>query len=439
MTDNSTETFKRLESEVRSYCRSFPTVFTTAEGAEMVDADGKKYIDFFGGAGALNYGHNHPVLREALVRYIESAGITHSLDLHSAAKRTFLETLEEVLLKPRNMDYKVMFPGPTGTNSVEMALKLARKVTGRTNVVSFTNGFHGMTLGALSVTGNAGKRGGAHLPLNNVSQMPFDGYFAGCKASTPTLDYFEHALDDYSSGLDKPAAVILETVQAEGGVNVASVPWLERLQKICSKHDILIIADDIQVGCGRTGPFFSFERAPGFQPDMITLSKSLSAYGTPLAVVLVRPDLDKFNPGEHNGTFRGHNLAFVTAAAALEHFWRDEAFSEATKKKAGIAWERFEAMAKKHEGMVCDHRGLGLIQGVEFRDPKHVDQVMHEAFQRGLIIESAGARGQVLKLLCPLVIEEEALEQGLDILEECFEEVARQAGDYTSGSTSATV
>ncbi|HJL19329.1 MAG TPA: diaminobutyrate--2-oxoglutarate transaminase [Sandaracinaceae bacterium LLY-WYZ-13_1] len=424
MTDNSIQTFERLESEVRSYCRAFPTVFTTAEGAELTDADGKKYIDFFGGAGALNYGHNHPALREALVDYIQSGGITHSLDMHSAAKRTFLERLEEVLLKPRDMTYKVMFPGPTGTNSVEMALKLARKVTGRHNVVSFTNGFHGMTLGALSVTGNAAKRAGAHLPLNNASQMPFDGYFSRCKASTPTLDYFEHALNDRSSGLDKPAAVILETVQAEGGVNVASVPWLERLGEICKQHEIMLIADDIQVGCGRTGPFFSFERAPAFSPDMICLSKSLSAYGTPLAVVLVRPELDRFNPGEHNGTFRGHNLAFVTATKALEQFWKDDEFSNATKRKGERAWKRFDELTKKHD-MCLEHRGLGMIQGVEFPSSDPVDAIMHEAFQRGLVIESAGSHGQVLKLLAPLVIEEDAIDKGMDILEEAFDAVAK--------------
>jgi len=434
MTQNDTQTFLDLESEVRSYCRSFPTVFRTSKGHELVDERGRTYIDFFAGAGALNYGHNDPVLKEALIAYLSKDGVTHSLDMHTSAKRDLLEKLNELILKPRDLAYRVMFPGPTGTNAVESALKIARKVTGRTNVVSFTNGFHGMTLGSLAVTGNAGKRAGAHLPLNGATAMPFDGYMG---EGVDTLDLFESSLRDSSSGLDKPAAVILETVQAEGGVNVASVPWLKRLQKVCRAHGILLIVDDIQVGCGRTGPFFSFDRA-GLEPDLVTLSKSLSGYGTPLSLVLIRPDLDQWRPGEHNGTFRGHNLAFVTAAKALEHYWSDDALKADVEKKAAYAKTRFTTMAARHPHLEIEHRGLGLIQGIAFRDQELAGRMSKEAFERGVIIECAGANDEVLKLLPPLVIPQPALARGMDVLEECLEVVAKQA-EVRASSSATTV
>ncbi len=236
-----------------------------------------------------------------------------------------------MILKPREMDYKVMFPGPTGTNAVEAALKLARKVTGRTNVIAFTNGFHGMTLGSLALTGNAGKRTGAGVSLTDTTHMPFCGYFG---MDTDTIEVLEGYLRDGSSGIEQPAAFVVETVQAEGGVNVASREWLGRLSALAKELGALLIVDDIQVGCGRTGPFFSFEPA-GISPDIICLSKSLSGYGLPLAVTLMKPEIDQFEPGEHNGTFRGHNPAFVTAAAALETYWTSNELSKQSQSRRG--------------------------------------------------------------------------------------------------------
>lgn len=425
---NDKTTFERLESAVRGYCRSFPTVFETARGHELIDERGRRYVDFFAGAGALNYGHNEPRLKAALVDYLTADGITHSLDLHTTAKRRFLDVLERRILAPRGLEYRVMFPGPTGTNAVESALKIARKVTGRTNVVSFTNGFHGMTLGSLAVTGNASKRRGAHVPLPHATAMPFCGYFGD---GVDTLDVFQQQLEDGSSGLDKPAAVIVETVQAEGGVNVASVPWLQRLSAICAAHDIVLVADDIQVGCGRTGPFFSFERA-GITPDVVTLSKSLSGYGTPLSVVLIRPDLDRWTPGEHNGTFRGHNLAFVTAAAAIETFWSDDALTRDVEHKAALAERRFEAMRAKHPAVITEHRGLGLIQGIVFAEPRLATAVSREAFARGVVMETAGPDDEVLKLLCPLTITPEALGAGLDVVAASLDAVLRRERERDS-------
>lgn len=405
-------TFEQYESEVRGYCRNFPAVFSSAKGAWMTDADGRRYLDFFCGAGVLNYGHNPDRIKQALLGYLMRDGITHTLDMYSEAKERFIDQFNEVILKPRGLHYKFQFPGPTGTNAVEAALKLARKVTGREQVVGFTNAFHGMTLGALAVTGNGFKRAGAGVPLSHTASLPFDGYMG---PDSDTLDYFEMMLNDDGSGLDLPAAVIIETVQAEGGVNVASIAWLKRLREITERHGIVLIVDDIQVGCGRTGKFFSFEEA-GIIPDIVTLSKSLSGYGLPLALVLIKPELDQWAPGEHNGTFRGHCPAFVTATAALS-FWKDEQLERAVFTKQAIIEKRL-AHIGTIEGAELTVRGRGMIQGIEFADPTLAGRISAACFERGLIVETAGIDDQVLKLLPSLTIEESELKLGLDIIED---------------------
>ena len=402
--------FNRLESEVRSYCRSFPTIFTKSQGATLYDEAGRQYIDFFAGAGALNYGHNNPILKNRLIEYLHRDGVVHSLDMFTDAKRDLLDAIESQILEPRGMDYRVMFPGPTGTNAVEAALKLARKVTGRANVIAFTNAFHGMTLGSLALTGNASKRAGAGVALNNTTHVPFCGYFG---VETDTIDVLTSYLSDGSSGIEDPAALIVETVQAEGGVNVASREWLIRLEKVARQFGALLIVDDIQVGCGRTGPFFSFETS-GISPDIICLSKSFSGYGLPLAVTLIKPEFDQWTPGEHNGTFRGHNPAFVTATAALETYWNDDALSQKVQSNAKQIRDALTAITDRVSGEV---RGRGMISGVEFSDKKFASRVSQAAFKRGLIVETSGPQNEVIKVLPPLTIDEPKLTQGLEILD----------------------
>ncbi len=408
MTTAELTIFESLESNVRGYCRAWPTLFDSAQGSWLRDAGGREYLDFFAGAGALNYGHNNPVLKEALLDYIARDGITHGLDMSTVAKRELLEAVEQILLEPRGLDYKVQFPGPTGANAVESALKLARKITGRTTILNFTNAFHGMTLGALSVTGNAAKRAGAGVPLVHVNPMPYDGYVDGVD-----FTWMERVLDDNSSGVDKPAAVIVETVQGEGGVNVARHEWLRALAGLCAARGILLIVDDVQMGCGRTGPFFSFETA-GITPDIVTLSKSISGYGMPLALVLMRRELDQWAPGEHNGTFRGNNPAFVTAKVSLEHFWTDRKLEESTGRKGERISESFRALADAHAGVST--RGRGLVQGLVFEDASQASKVCRVAFEKGLIVETSGAEDQVIKLLPPLTITDDELDHGLKII-----------------------
>jgi diaminobutyrate-2-oxoglutarate transaminase len=419
------QSFEELESEVRSYCRAWPTVFERAHGWTLIDEGGNEYLDFFAGAGVLNYGHNHPQLLDRLVGYLNGGGIVHGLDMATTAKRDFLEHFDRLILQPRGLAYRQQFPGPTGTNAVEAALKLARKVTGRPNVVGFTNAFHGMTLGALAVTGNAMKRGGAGVPLSLGSMMPFDGFFDD---GADTTEYLESYLNSGGSGLDLPAAVIVETVQAEGGINTASNQWLRSLEAVCRANGVLLIVDDIQVGCGRTGKFFSWEDA-GIEPDIVCLSKSLSGSGLPMALVLVKPELDIWEPGEHNGTFRGNNAAFVTATAALEIFWSDDRLTRAVEHKAGVLRAGLESVVREHPTLFRDVRGRGLIQGIGARSGQIADAVAKAAFERGLVIETAGADGEVVKFLPPLVVDDDVIAEALIVLGGAIEAVQNPTRD----------
>ncbi|WP_036499103.1 diaminobutyrate--2-oxoglutarate transaminase [Nocardia aobensis] len=416
-----TTVFETLESDVRGYCRVWPTVFDTARGAWLRDEQGRDYLDFFAGAGTLNYGHNNPILKAALLDYLSRDGLTHGLDMSTVAKRDLLEALRDLILVPRGFDYKIQFPGPTGANAVEAALKLARKITGRSTVVNFTNAFHGMTLGALAVTGNAAKRAGAGVPLPHVHPMPYDGYLGGADE----LAWIERMLDDTSSGVDKPAAVIVETVQGEGGVNIARAEWLRRLAEMVAARGILLIVDDVQMGCGRTGPFFSFETA-GITPDIVTLSKSIGGYGLPMALVLMKRELDQWAPGEHNGTFRGNNPAFVTARVALEEYWRDDRLELATLARGERVRAALARVADAVGGLST--RGRGLVHGLVFDDASEAGKVSRVAFEEGLLVETSGACDEVVKLLPPLTISDSELDHGLEILARAVDIVCGRRG-----------
>ncbi|KAB8137919.1 diaminobutyrate--2-oxoglutarate transaminase [Gracilibacillus oryzae] len=408
----------QYESVVRSYVRNFPTVFTKAKKHKMWDEDGKEYLDFFSGAGALNYGHNDDHMKQKLVDYIMNDGITHSLDMASTAKADFLQKFQDVILKPRDLDYKVMFPGPTGTNTVESALKLARKVTGRTDIISFTGGFHGMTIGSLSVTGNSMKRQGAGIPLQNTVTMAYDNY-----VDHDTLVYLERFLEDNGSGVAIPAAMIVETVQGEGGINAARFEWLRKVEEICRRWGILLIIDDVQAGIGRTGTFFSFEAA-GIQPDIVCLSKSLSGYGLPLAVTLIKPELDIWKPGEHNGTFRGNNHAFITATAALD-FWKDDSFEKEIHQKSEIMYSFLQKIVADYPEIKGEVRGRGFMVGIASEVEGLAEKVTAKCFEYGLIMETAGPNDEVFKLFPALNIPKEDLVKGLEIIEESVKNLVK--------------
>ncbi len=424
--------FEEMESEVRGYVRAFPAMFDTAKGAFLYDEQGNEYIDFFAGAGTLNYGHNNPLISDALIEYLQNDGIVHSLDKATVAKKQFLQKFRDTILSPRNLDYKVQFTGPTGTNAVETALKLARMVKRRSNIIAFTNAYHGLTMGSLAVTGNDFYRDESYGARNNADSVPFDGYFG---PDVNTIDYLHKILADGSSGVDLPAAIIVETVQGEGGINIASASWLRQLEALCHEFDILLIVDDIQMGNGRTGGFFSFEFA-GIKPDMVTVSKSIGG-GLPMALLLMRPELDQWQPGEHTGTFRGNNLAFIAATQALG-YWDNDDFADSIKYKGEIMRQELGKIVDKYSNYLeIKLRGRGMVWGLDFERSGFAAEVSHAAFENKLVIELAGAADNVVKFLPALIIEEDTLRQGMTIIERVIGELLAQKEVALKGDTAA--
>ena len=409
------EVFEKYESEVRSYCRVFTEVLDYAKESIIKDTNGKEYIDFFCGAGAVNYGHNNDYIKEKVIKYLQDDRIMHALDMSTKAKKDFIEYFEEEILKERNLNYKIQFPGPTGTNAIEAALKLARKVKKRNNIWCLMGCFHGMTLGSLALTSDKESRQGAGVSLENVTHIPAPYMFK----DLDTIDYMQTILDDDHSGIEKPAAIIIETVQAEGGIWVFEKDYLQRLRKLCDDNDILLIVDDVQVGNARTGTFFSFERA-NIVPDMVTLSKSIGGYGMPFALTLIKPELDIWAPGEHNGTFRGNQLAMVASKAGLE-FMKQNHIEEKVRQKGEIVKEFLEKEIKPINSNI-EIRGIGLIWGIETHNETIAKKISTDCFKSGLIVERAGRNNSVVKIMPPLTIDEETLLKGLNILKQNVEE-----------------
>ena len=412
----SRDIFMERESAARSYCRAFPHILSTASGSLVRDTEGREFIDFLAGAGTLNYGHNDPDMKAALLAYIGRDGITHGLDLHTGAKHDFLTAFAEVILEPRGLPHRVQFTGPTGTNAVEAALKLARRVTGRTNVIAFTNAFHGVSTGALAATASQYHQMGPAQGLHGVTRMPYDQYLGD---GTDTSDLLARMLADPSGGVAAPAAILLELVQGEGGLNVASAAWFRRIATLAAEHGALLIVDDCQAGCGRTGTFFSFE-GTGVVPDLIVLAKSLSGMGLPMSAVLIRPELDQWQPGEHNGTFRGNAHAFVTAEVAVRKFWSNGHLARDIGRRSTLVEAHLSEMAGMHPGL--RRKGRGLMQGLDVIDEELSSAVRRRCIERGLLIEASGARDEIIKVMAPLTTPDDLLERGLGIVREALAE-----------------
>ncbi|MGO1769181.1 MAG: aspartate aminotransferase family protein [Microbacterium sp.] len=415
-----TSPFEQWESEIRGYCRAYPTVFSHASGSRQVAEDGTSYIDFFAGAGVLNFGHNDPRMKRAMIAFLEADGVAHSLDTYTTTKRDFVTKFHDIILAPRGMDHRMQFMGPTGSNAVEAALKLARLVTGRREVVAFSHGFHGMTLGSLAATANEAFRRWAGVPLDNIVRLPNEFAAGGGRAA---LDAYRAALEDASSGLRPPAAFLVEAVQAEGGVWVHSREWLHAVQELAHDVGALFIIDDIQAGCGRTGSYFSFD-GMGLDPDVVTLAKGLGGYGTPIAMNLNKPEIDAhWSPGAHTGTFRGQGLSFVAGAVALDYFADDELMDGVRVKGARMA-DALERLASAHPGRGWEVRGVGMMQALDVADGAVASRIQAEAFADGLLVGPCGTAGRVVKLIPPLTTPDDDLDEGLAILERA---VARAA------------
>jgi diaminobutyrate-2-oxoglutarate transaminase len=406
--------FDDLESNVRFYCRKFPVVFDRAQGAELHTEDGRTFIDFFCGAGTLNYGHNNEVIKRRVVDYLVGDGVLHGLDMHTVAKREFLRTFARVVLDPRQLDYKVQFCGPTGTDAVEAALKLARKVTGRSGVVAFTGAYHGMSRGSLAVTGNRRARRAGGVAGGDVLFVPYED---GPLGPYDSIGLLERMFADTSSGFDLPAAVIVEPMQMEGGMYPASAQWLRDLRALTDRYGVLLVVDEIQAGCGRTGTFFCFEQA-GIVPDVVTLSKSVGGIGLPLSLTLFRRELDVWEPGEHTGTFRGNQLAFVAATAACE-LWQEPKF----RTDVAVAARRLDRFRAELGAAGVTTRGRGLALGIDLGragGAQRAERVQRRAFDGGVIVELCGRDDEVVKVLPPLVIPIPRLDRGLDVLRDAL-------------------
>ncbi|QFR02148.1 aminotransferase class III-fold pyridoxal phosphate-dependent enzyme [Streptomyces phaeolivaceus] len=389
--------FERHESNVRSYCRDFPVVFERAAGHHLWDTSGRRYVDLLCGAGSLNYGHNPPEIVERVMAYLTAGGPVQSLDLHTTAKADFLERFTTLILQPRGLgDHVVQFPGPAGTLAVEAALKLARRVTGRTQVIAFTGGFHGASLGALAATTSPLLRGAAGVPLTDVTILPY-----GDATEPDPFAALEHALGP-GAVTPPPAAILLETVQGEGGLHTAPRAWLARIRELADATGTLVIVDDIQAGCGRTGTFFSFEDAPELRPDLVCLSKSLSGMGLPMAALLIRREIDRWAPGEHNGTFRGHNLAFVAGSAALDH-WTDPHFTHHAGELAAAIRTSLVGIVDALPAGAAEVVGKGAMSGLRFPAAGTAERTREALFRAGVVAETSGS-GHVLKLLPPLTM-----------------------------------
>ncbi|WP_422461989.1 diaminobutyrate--2-oxoglutarate transaminase [Endozoicomonas sp. ALB115] len=418
--------FNNLESEVRSYCRSFPVIFSAANGAWLEDTEGSQYLDFFAGAGALNYGHNDPDMIAAVIKYLKNDGLLHSLDLHSTTKANFLHTFETLILQPRQLDYKVQFTAPTGSDAVEAAIKLARKSTGRSTIACFTGGYHGMSLGALSLTANPEKRGLAGISIPGIMRLPYENFLE--LSTLEQLNVIESMLTKPGAGSDLPAAFIIECVQGEGGLNAISKQWAQGVAQLAKEIGALLIVDDIQAGCGRTGNFFSFESL-GIKPDIVCLSKSLSGLGLPFSVNLVSRSQDCWSAGEHIGTFRGNNLAMVSATVALQKYWSNDSLTSTTlirEKQARVQLASCIESAQQHNIKVV---GRGMMMGLHFGIHGLAEKASKELFKHNLIAETCGAQNEILKLMPPLTIKSEEFQKGLKLVADVSIELAKKHQD----------
>ena len=397
--------FEQLESNVRSYCRKWPAVFASAQGSTITDVDGVEYLDFFAGAGALSFGHNNPVLVEVAIEHLRAGRLLHSLDTFTVEKRRFLENMQRYVLEPRHLDMVVQTVGPTGATAVEAALQLAQRITGHRAVVGFEGSYHGMSYRAASISASmAGRATSAHL--KDFVALPFVE-----NVTDADLELLDRTLRSTVDG-QPIGALIIEPTQGEGGARPFDPAYLRAIRERCSELGIIVIADEVQAGVGRTGPFFSFESS-GLDPDIVCVSKSISGLGLPMALNLVRRSLDTWTPGEFSGTFRGNNLAFATSATMLETYWADPTLEKSTEQRGHTVRTALQDMSDQFGGGAFVVRGNGLLCGLDVGSTELAARIAETAFEQRLIVETCGAGDTTVKLLPALVISDDQLSDGL--------------------------
>ncbi|KJY43875.1 2,4-diaminobutyrate 4-aminotransferase [Streptomyces sp. NRRL B-1568] len=412
---------ERQESNARTYPRHLPIALAEGSGSFVRDVDGNVFIDFLTGAGVLSLGHNHPELVESVTRQLGL--LTHGLDFPTPAKDSFTEAQLSMLAPGLRKRMKVHFCGPTGANAVEAAVKLCKIATGRGDVVSFQGGFHGSTHAAMALSGLVAAKEPVRNTVPGVHFFPY-GSASRCSTGLAPEDcaaYLEHALGDGLGGIPRPAAVLMELVQGEGGVIPARTDFVRRVRALTRSLGIPLIVDEVQTGCGRTGTWFAFEQY-GIEPDVIVASKALSGIGTPIALILYDAALDTWEPGAHIGTFRGNQLAFAAGAEAVRIIRRDDVLGNVRRRGEQIADRLTELMAHP---WVREVRGRGLMWGVELAGPDDgrpatdiAAAVQEHALRHGLIVERGGRGDAVVRLLPPLNVTAEVVDTACSILVE---------------------
>ncbi|MHA2938230.1 diaminobutyrate--2-oxoglutarate transaminase family protein [Vibrio sp. RC27] len=435
------------ESAVRSYPRRLPIAIKRASGLLVEDTRGQVYLDCLAGAGTLVLGYNHAEINQALKDQLDSGLPYQTLDITTETKRDFINQVNAFLPKELADNSVIQFCGPSGADAVEAAIKLAKQTTGRNTMFSFRGAYHGMTNGTMGMMGNLGTKARRTGLMSDVHFMPFPynlrcpfglGGDEGAKAS---IRYIERLLNDDEAGIMKPAAIIVEPVQGEGGVIPAPAFWLRELRRICDDHGILLIFDEIQCGVAKTGYNFAFEES-GIVPDVLCLSKAIGG-GLPMSLLVLKKDIDTWNPGEHTGTFRGNQLAMVSGAKALEIIQRDNLVEH-----ANIAGQYLRMGLEKIQSRVnciAEVRGKGLMLGVEVKqtsgelnkfdeplpDGDLTLRIQRAALERGLMVEKGGRDGSVIRFLPPIIISFEQIDFALRVLEEA---IIVAGGDYKSSS-----
>ena len=408
---NVTNVLDRFESVVQNHVRAAPIVFDKASGSELFDESGKRYIDFHSAGGSQGFGHNNLKVCSALIDYLCNDRVIQTCDRKSVAKRTLVETFVNKVLLPRNLNHKLAFIDPAIGVATEVALRIARRHTKRSGVIAFTNSSHGLTEAALSVSGTPHASGDPTYPKANTVFMPYCSYLG---EDVDTVAYLRRYLEDTSSGLELPAAVIVETMQIHGGMNVASDAWLKALEALCREFGILLVVDETHTGFGRSGAHFGFESA-SLDPDMILVSNAIAG-GLPISILLLKPDLDHWRSGDRSGPFQGDNLAFVAAAEILSQ-WNNSLIRDMAERSRVLAAE-LHGIPARFPDRHLRVRGKGMSWCVEFGRPAAASVVSSWALERGLVVEPARHRDDVLLVLPPITISEETLRDGLALLNE---------------------
>nr|WP_207859804.1 diaminobutyrate--2-oxoglutarate transaminase [Volucribacter psittacicida] len=414
----------KMESNVRSYPRKLPLAIAKAQGCWVTDVEGNEYLDCLAGAGTLALGHNHPAVIQAIQDVLASGLPLHTLDLTTPLKDAFTEELLSFF--PQDQ-YCLQFCGPSGADGTEAAIKLAKTYTGRGNVIAFSGGYHGMTQGSLAMTGNLNAKNAVQNMMPGVQFMPYPHEYRcplglGGEAGVDALTYyFENFIEDVESGVVKPAAVILEAIQGEGGVVTAPVKWLQKIREVTKKHGIVLILDEVQAGFCRSGKMFAFEHA-GIEPDVVVMSKAVGG-SLPLAVLAIRKEFDAWLPAGHTGTFRGNQLAMATGYASLK-IMKEQKLAENAEQRGAYLKTELQQLAKQYP-CIGNVRGKGLMLGIEIVDERQAAdrigsypadgtlaaEIQKACFNYKLLLERGGRGGNVVRLLCPLIITQQECEE----------------------------